>query len=94
MPPESVAVTVTTHGFEVQLIDSKFCPAAEENLSMPELTSNSALSVPETVYDGAAVESASVTVRETTFCTFSAIDMDEELVNTGATSSTSVTVTV
>ena len=75
-------------------MDSKFCPLLEVNLSVLELTSKRSLSVPERVYVGAASESASDTVRETTFCTFSLMVMVEDEVNAGATSSTSVTVTV
>ena len=58
------------------------------------MTSNRALSVPDRVYVGAADESESVTVRSTAFWTFSAIVTEAEDVNVGATSSTSVMVTV
>ena len=75
-------------------MDSKSCPDADANRSVPELTSKSELSVPDNVYVGAAVESASVTVRSTTSCTFSFTSIDESEVKTGAVSSTSVMVTV
>ena len=58
------------------------------------MTSNRALSVPDRVYVGAEDESESVTVRSTAFWTFSAIVTEAEDVNVGATSSTSVIVTV
>ena len=49
LPPASVAVTVTAHGLEAHVIDSKFCPPEDANLSVPEFTSNNAESVPESV---------------------------------------------
>ena len=58
------------------------------------MTSNRALSVPDRVYVGAAEESESDTVRSTAFWTFSAMVTEAEDVNVGATSSTSVMVTV
>ena len=58
------------------------------------MTSNRALSVPDRVYVGAEDESESVTVRSTAFWTFSAIVTEAEDVKVGATSSTSVIVTV
>ena len=94
MPPASVAVTVTAHGLEAHVIDSKFCPPEDANLSVPEFTSNNAESVPESVYVGAAEVSASVTERETTFWTFSLSVIESDEVKTGATSSTSVIATV
>ena len=49
LPPASVAVTTTTHGLVAHVMDSKSCPDADANRSVPELTSKSVLSVPDNV---------------------------------------------
>ena len=90
----SVAVTMTTHGFAAQVMDSKSWPEADTNLRVPEFTSNNVASVPDRVYAGSAVESVSLTVRATTSCVFSCMTAVESEVNTGAVSSASVMVTV
>ena len=49
LPPASVAVTITTHGLEEHVMDSKSCPDDDANRNVPELTSKSVLSVPDNV---------------------------------------------
>ena len=49
LPPASVAVTITTQGFEVHVMDSKSCPDDNVNRNVPETTSKRVLSVPDNV---------------------------------------------